>query len=251
MAGETFECPVCADDLSLDVRVLVGDGDDAMCRDCIIAQFEEDFERPDEEAETGFGVRWGLRRLRIGDFRELFDIDFIAKYEQRFLEFTTPREQRVYCPCLLQPIPGYDVRYCTAFVAAASDTEELVTCPQCDGTVCTLCQRPSDRDAHECTGAPEVTAGEEMDVSEMRRGKDYQRCPGCRKPYELREACNFVRCALSSYVWQDDERLTMPTLTDLPTDVRKASAICAEQRPRMNPTIGTMVCSRSGRNSYS
>ncbi|SMR42900.1 unnamed protein product [Zymoseptoria tritici ST99CH_1E4] len=198
MAGETFECPVCADDLSLDVRVLVGDGDDAMCRDCIIAQFEEDFERPDEEAETGFGVRWGLRRLRIGDFRELFDIDFIAKYEQRFLEFTTPREQRVYCPCLLQPIPGYDVRYCTAFVAAASDTEELVTCPQCDGTVCTLCQRPSDRDAHECTGAPEVTAGEEMDVSEMRRGKDYQRCPGCRKPYELREACNFVRCALSS-----------------------------------------------------
>ncbi|KJX94742.1 hypothetical protein TI39_contig4159g00018 [Zymoseptoria brevis] len=178
MAGETFECPVCADDLSLDVKVLVGDGDDAMCRDCIITQFTEDFERPDEEAETEFGVRWGLRRLRIGDFRGLFDIDFIAKYEQRFLEFTTPREQRVYCPCLLQPIPGYDVRYCTAFVAAASDTEELVTCPQCDGTV----------------------AGNHMSSAK--------------------------RATLYAVLFPH---------------VKKASAICAEQRPRMNPTIGTMA----------
>ena len=69
------------------------------------------------------------------------------------------------------------------------------TCHSCSGRACRSCGAVSTKAKHTCKArTPEDPDAAIKAMGDLKRGRDWQQCPGCKAVHELAEACNWIRC---------------------------------------------------------
>lgn len=132
----------------------------SICKDCFVFDLKPKFEAAVQN-ENAWPVMFGTR-LHPSSFPDFFTQSFIAEYTRKEKEYKTPIGTRIYCAA-----PP-----CGKFLGGADD-----------GPV------------RDCScGSSTTTQTEDDPLEGLRLGRDYQRCPSCRIPVFLTEACNELIC---------------------------------------------------------
>jgi hypothetical protein len=214
----TFECSVCLEDKAeLKPRLIAKS---PVCEKCVQESIVPLFTKAVEH-EHAYPPRWGSAQLEVEDFKQYFDLHFIARYYVREVEYLS--KTRLYCTHKIyvkdRPLPGgsapegrvlalrpvviwnaqdhgklSELTSCGAMVTnCGSGPPLIVTCYSCNGRLCRCGKLVySDMDVdHICN----VDRSDQDDIlKDQVRGKDYQRCPKCPNIISLFDGCNHVRC---------------------------------------------------------
>lgn len=142
--------------------------DHEYCRPCL-----EELFRLSMKDETLFPPRCDHQEIPLSLVRVFLPSDLAKEYEAKYEELST--KNRTYC---------HD-RTCQAFISTKAN-EEIVTCPKCSKTTCTICKNPSH--SGDC---PEDTALQQL--LDTANANQWQRCYGCNRLVELKHGCNHMR----------------------------------------------------------
>ena len=224
-----FTCTICADEdcMELNPRMI---NNNYVCYGCIKDGIVPLFHKA-LKYEFAYPVAWDAETLLWpDDFAEELGPEFIKRFKQVEKEYQTPPKDRVYCKSLLlkeNVLERGQKTYGRGRVTSRAEEERLREeriklvecggfvgtrkpfdnwsifiqpyCHSCSGRVCSCCGNPiyaGEVKYHDCQWR-EDTLEETFVGPEMKRGEDYQVCPGpeCGTIVGLRDGCNFIRCA--------------------------------------------------------
>lgn len=175
-----FECGICGEDETISssncIRLTDAE-EDRVCKECfegsVIDGFRQAINNPLE-----YPYRWGGQAIYFQNFRDHIPDDawaeLTAAYEARKEELDLRITQRLYC------------RLCGAFAGKRS-TDGNTQCPGCSQQICAICGQRAG--PHDCDDEPNEN------FKGLKRGAEYQRCPGCRDGIELKDGCNHMVCS--------------------------------------------------------
>ncbi|KAK3674849.1 hypothetical protein LTR78_005193 [Recurvomyces mirabilis] len=213
-----FDCAVCYDTYPQSQGIEVVPGD-AICHDCFTESLLPKFLAALQH-EHAYPVKWGAIKLDPALFSRILREGLTVKWVFKVREYATPVKERIYCANLRRTMAGSGfgkalsveeiemavdeecpMQECGSFLGARAPptgARATVTCTSCTGNTCGLCassffEPPTQ---HHCTDAVDK---ETRDAFEgMVKGKDYQLCPECCAPVELRDGCNHIFCEAGS-----------------------------------------------------
>ncbi|KAI5364100.1 putative IBR domain, E3 ubiquitin ligase RBR family, TRIAD supradomain-containing protein [Septoria linicola] len=183
----TYQCVACMEILSTPSAVRIYGHD--MCLDCFnigikplfVAYLKNELEKP----------RWRGRIIFLEEVEHHFSPEFREAYVQKEREYCIRPDERIYCP-------GTAERPCSHYLGARylHDPAALLICPECGLRNCGKCFTPvvGDRMNHVCVPDQDLLDA----FKNLKQGKDYQRCPGCKTSTELSEGCNHMTCAYAA-----------------------------------------------------
>lgn len=173
------------------------------------------------EREGDYPPPWGDVTLDVKDFEDVLGEDFVKKYKAREKQYATPLKRRRYCKSflivvrrsvsewLMFHVAGNHVKFskdktkCGAFLPprpTLPPNDENFICEECSGPSCRVCELPLTEfedmtPVHECSGSV-AEAPDDIDLSGLRRGGDYQLCPNpeCGLRVQLQAGCNHMIC---------------------------------------------------------
>jgi hypothetical protein len=130
---------------------------------------------------------WGKEKQDIWTFWDLFDNDFREAWREKEKEYAMPVKRRLYC----EHRDSASGMVCGEFLGQRGFGLEL--CERCQCYTCGDCGTTNEgavgmRD-HACEKAPADDA-----FTGLRKGRHYQKCPGCEKEIFLAEGCNHMTC---------------------------------------------------------
>jgi hypothetical protein len=182
-----FECVLCCEDRCEELPRWIGDSQsarfcDACARDYVAPRFHAALQN-----EYQYPPMWGKEKLDIWTFWDLFDNDFREAWREKEKEYAMPVKRRLYC----EHRDSASGMVCGEFLGQRGFGLEL--CERCQCYTCGDCGTTNEgavgmRD-HACEKAPADDA-----FTGLRKGRHYQKCPGCEKEIFLAEGCNHMTC---------------------------------------------------------
>jgi len=206
MAPE-WVCDCCCDCFR-DYTSINIDGN-SVCIKCVKQMFDKAL-----KFEHNYPPKWS-GRLHPSEFGHILSADYIAKYEDKEVEYNTPPNRRVYCQYDVERIKVSEkgaaescTETCGAFLGVRrkfikDDILVFGRCKDigCAKVTCMVCDYYCNNDAqnmlqHICLGKSHVDEKRAQAFSGLERGKDWQQCPDrhCQRRVELSEACNHISC---------------------------------------------------------
>ncbi|KAK0988236.1 hypothetical protein LTR54_012944 [Friedmanniomyces endolithicus] len=164
------ECGVCNYDVSVDQCIPITPTEDVVCFQC----FEEGVKPLFEKAllhEHEYPARWGATLLDPAHFAKLLPPSFATKWMFRQREYDRPAKEKVYC------------RHLVAFNESSN----------------AALKNPTDSRAVDAECSTQDAPARDDPYKDMKRGKDYQLCPKCDVPVELKAGCNFMTCRCGAW----------------------------------------------------
>ena len=181
--------------------------------------------------EHAYPVKFGPIVLYARDFKDKLPMGLAERYRRRGEEYTVKVSKRAYCKNLIEealaPEPGTvnKGKKLALTKAQAKEREEAnvkvvqcgailaphlmigrLGCYRCKGNACPDCGDPTEWVHDNCVptyrerqekGIPKaLTKTGKPGEKGLVRGKDFQLCPKCGTPCELRDGCNFMQCVL-------------------------------------------------------
>ncbi|KAK1813485.1 hypothetical protein LTR12_012133 [Friedmanniomyces endolithicus] len=214
------ECGVCADDVSVDECILITPTEDVVCFQC----FEEGVKPLFEKAllhEHEYPARWGPTKLDPTQFAKLLPPSFTMKWIFRQREYERPAKEKVYCRHLVASNESSNAALKDPADSRAVDAEcsthecgrflgiilpptgarSIYDCIACKRSTCGVCAVSYLQGGckHVCIVLSEDVPAEDDPYKDMKRGKDYQLCPKCDVPVELKAGCNFMTCRCGAW----------------------------------------------------
>ncbi|KAK4955987.1 hypothetical protein LTR10_006926 [Elasticomyces elasticus] len=214
-ASTTKECGVCIEDIAADECIEIIPTGDVVCIPCFFSSIQPLFDNA-LRYEHAWPVAWGKSTLDALDFAEVLPKGFTAKWIFKLREYARPKNEKVYCQHLVLSegsnaialdevaiVNAVDsdqsMRECSRFLGSTlppTDARSCYGCVTCQGSTCGICLSSffGHPTKYICVDAEDAPAVQDDPYSAMKRGKDYQLCPGCSRPVELEDGCNFMRC---------------------------------------------------------
>ncbi|KAK4555037.1 hypothetical protein LTR86_007803 [Recurvomyces mirabilis] len=214
----TFDCAVCYDTYSQSQGIEIVSGD-AICHDCFTESLLPQFLAALQH-EHAYPVKWGAIKLDPARLSRFLPEGLTVKWVFKVREYATPVKERIYCAHLRRTMAGSGfgkalsveeiemavdeerpMQECGNFLCARAPptgARATVTCASCTGNTCGLCASSFFElpEQHHCT---DLVDKEVLDAFEgMVKGRDYQLCPECSSPVELRDGCNHIFCEAGS-----------------------------------------------------
>ncbi|KAK4609283.1 hypothetical protein CLAFUW4_14552 [Fulvia fulva] len=188
-AAETFECGICAND-ECKGNPYIADGS-PVCKECVIENLVPQFQKA-LEFEDSYPPPWGSAILDVTAFEDVLGEDFVARYKAQEEKYKIPIDKRRYCKNTLDA--GEE---CNAILLPGKpdlpSNGQNFSCSKCLKSSCRDCDLPI-QEGHVCLPVDGVV-GRQIDAYDgLKRGRDYQECPGCGLKCELSEACNHMVC---------------------------------------------------------
>jgi hypothetical protein len=181
----------------------------SVCIKCVKQMFDKAF-----KFEHNYPPKWS-GRLHPSEFGHILSADYIAKYEDKEVEYNTPPNRRVYCQYDVERIKVSEkgamescTETCGAFLGVRRKfiKDEILVFGRCKDigcakVTCMVCDYYCNNDAqnmlqHICLGKSHADEKRAQAFSGLKRGKDWQQCPDrhCQRRVELSEACNHISC---------------------------------------------------------
>jgi hypothetical protein len=181
----------------------------SVCIKCVKQMFDKAL-----KFEHNYPPKWS-GRLHPSEFGHILSADYIAKYEDKEVEYNTPPNRRVYCQYDVERIKESEkgamescTETCGAFLGVRrkfikDDILVFGRCKDngCAKVTCMVCDYYCNNDAqnmlqHICLGKSQADEKRTQAFSGLKRGKDWQQCPDrrCQRRVELSEACNHISC---------------------------------------------------------
>jgi len=214
------ECGVCTYDVSVDQCIPITPTEDVVCFQC----FEEGVKPLFEKAllhEHEYPARWGATSLDPAHFAKLLPPSFATKWMFRQREYDRPAKEKVYCrhlvasnessnAALKDPADSRAVdvecstRECGRFlgiILPPTGARSIYDCIACMRSTCGICGVSYLQGGceHVCIVLSEDAPAGDDPYKDMKRGKDYQLCPKCDVPVELKAGCNFMTCRCGAW----------------------------------------------------
>ncbi|KAK3630054.1 hypothetical protein LTR56_017699 [Elasticomyces elasticus] len=214
-ASSTKECGVCIEDIVADECIEIVPTGDVVCVPCFLSSIQPLFESA-LKYEHAWPVPWSKSTLDALDFSAFLPKDFTTKWIFKLREYASPTNEKVYCQHLvlsdgcnqtaldeaaIKTAVDNDVSMheCGRFLGSTlppTDARSSYGCIMCQGSTCGICLSSffGDSVKHVCIDVEETPIVEDDPYQAMKRGKDYQLCPGCSRAVELETGCNYMRC---------------------------------------------------------
>ncbi|KAK1815000.1 hypothetical protein LTR12_010613 [Friedmanniomyces endolithicus] len=201
------ECGVCTYDVSIDQCIPITPTEDVVCLQC----FEEGVKPLFEKAllhEHEYPARWGATTLDPIHFAKLLPPSFATRWIFRQREYDRPAKEKVYCRHLVasnessnaalqdpNDSRAVDVecstRECGRFlgiILPPTGARSIYDCVACRRSTCGICAFSYLQGGckHVCIVISEDAPAGDDPYKDMKRGKDYQLCPKCDVPVELK-----------------------------------------------------------------
>ncbi|KAF2763673.1 hypothetical protein EJ03DRAFT_322562, partial [Teratosphaeria nubilosa] len=189
MPTTTFNCSVCFDNLPTSNQISVGP--DYVCQDCFDRGIEPQFIAALEH-EHSYPVMWGNQSLDALDFLQYLPIGFGVKWMLKQTEYEMPASHRIYC----QHRSIDQGECCNGFLGGRVQSGDVVTqeCMECHRLSCRQCGAAITHASEQHTCRNDNVVDEADPLHGLKRGEDYQLCPGCNTGYGQWDGCNAVRC---------------------------------------------------------
>ncbi|KAK3680323.1 hypothetical protein LTR37_021335 [Vermiconidia calcicola] len=194
----TWTCSVCFDEQKGFGTTI---GTNKLCDDCvregIVPQFEAAIKH-----EHAYPPKFGNKVLQASRFtRPFLGVDFFRRYERREKEYAVPTCTRTYCKNEIEegtaPEPG--TVHAGKKIALTGDQAPLLresgsTIVRCDTILCKDLMKRNT--CYSCRGndADAESPAMVFEKQGLVRGREFQLCPKCETPIELKDGCNFIRC---------------------------------------------------------
>ena len=160
-------------------------------------------------------VFWAGRPILIEDVRDQFSQDFIERYQDRMRLYSIPAPRRLWCAtpdCEAflgsKPDTAMSLQVSDLQGTESSDRSELrpqvksanqkaILCKKCEKETCSNCTATFELStAHSCLVEKEK---HQQRFEGLVRGRDYQLCPDCARPINLRDGCNHITCTCRTH----------------------------------------------------
>ncbi|KAK4626634.1 hypothetical protein CLAFUW4_04002 [Fulvia fulva] len=192
-----FNCSCCLETISDDAMLIIHDH--KLCVSCFDSGVRPQFDAALAD-ESQYPVMWDGKEVNPISYRHCFTKDFKDAWKARLKEYKTPLQNRLYCQGKVNSDPSSKgAEICGKFLGQKKKTKTIIDCQACGSQSCARCASSFPADAsstHACSAAK--AKPEDDPFAGLTRGVDYQRCPGCQVPVELREACNHMTCRVFS-----------------------------------------------------
>ncbi|KAK0945797.1 hypothetical protein LTR29_002653 [Friedmanniomyces endolithicus] len=210
------ECGVCTDAVSVDQCIPITPTEDVCFEEGVKPLFEQALLHEHE-----YPARWGATILDPTHFAKLLPPSFATKWIFRQREYDRPAKEKMYCrhlvasnqssnPALKDPADSHAVdaecstRECGRFlgiILPPTGARSIYDCVGCRRSTCGICAVSYLQSGckHVCIVLSEDAPARDDPYKNMKRGKDYQLCPKCDVPVELKAGCNFMTCRCGAW----------------------------------------------------
>ncbi|EGP87095.1 uncharacterized protein MYCGRDRAFT_93101 [Zymoseptoria tritici IPO323] len=179
----TFTCISCLENFTAQPVMVM---QDSMCEKCFTDNMVPQFHLALAN-EINAPVRYGGVELSIDPYVQYFSEDFLLSWREKAVERQVLEPNRLYCAGAVVN----DGEQCNKFLGDKNLHQSALPCARCGSLTCGECRDKIISDPHTCSDPdPDVAPA----IPGLKLGVDYQRCPNCRKPIELREGCNHMSC---------------------------------------------------------
>ncbi|EME49982.1 hypothetical protein DOTSEDRAFT_119211 [Dothistroma septosporum NZE10] len=183
---EIVECSVCNGDVGLPNIVVIDNS--PVCHVCVKQIFINA-----TEDESNYPPRWADQELKITQYKHILDEDLVKQYRRKTHEYRKKWDDRVYCPT------EQEGKVCGEYLGGRRNKDKHTrlasTCKKCSKRTCLACEtQPTSRSGHVCDPSTEEKEQEAASFAGLSKGKDWQKCPNCKRNIELEDGCNHVVC---------------------------------------------------------
>ncbi|KAM0717642.1 hypothetical protein Q7P37_007494 [Cladosporium fusiforme] len=193
MPPTEFTCIFCIEQKSEALpRWISAERSERICDECARESIAPLFHQAIEH-EHAYPPRWGNQTLDYWTFQDLLEENDKRKWHTKVREYAVHTERRLYC----RHRDERSGEFCGEYLGEKG--EGTVGCSSCLGRTCKSCgvsryEAPGDMDEHMC----ELEL-EEDPFADMKKGRDYQQCPGCKMKITQRDGCNHMICTCKAH----------------------------------------------------
>ncbi|EME46786.1 hypothetical protein DOTSEDRAFT_33337 [Dothistroma septosporum NZE10] len=184
-----FDCSCCLGTITDQALVIIHS--DRICISCFQFGVKPQFIAALAD-ESQFPVEWGGKEIELKHYRLCFTKDFRYAWKAKLQEYSVPPAKRFYCQGRVDTNTEKEI--CNKFLGRKRAGVSIEHCKECGCDSCAFCGSVVGSTDHICSGSN--TTPEVDPFAELKRGVDYQRCPGCDMAVELRDGCNHITCRL-------------------------------------------------------
>lgn len=191
-----FTCQACTDDFEKGAIRIDGN---KICPNCLRHIFELAL-----KDEADYPAHWGTTQLDRRHYRNIIGRELYERYKAKEIEYACPTSDRVYCA---RTDPPRRPDRCGGFIGRWDDRATCVRCEKCMWYTCIRCEESfstGEVQGSETTIDHICDPSRESEINAralqgLARGKDYQICPACQRPWALWDGCNHMRCTCKAH----------------------------------------------------
>ncbi|CAB4288073.1 unnamed protein product [Prunus armeniaca] len=142
----------------------------------------------------------------------------VSKLQDNVTSVTCPDQG---CPGVLdleycRPILPYDVFHRWGKACEPDDTKQA-QCPHCKGVFCVKCKVPWHTEFDCDLFQKPRDMGEDQQLEELAKNKNWRRCPSCKYYVERRDGCSYIKCRSVELLCYATSSCSMPPSTYINT----------------------------------